>query len=458
MKKAYSIYQAFFALAVVATAIVATAFPEVLNGFISLLSVGSSMYMLGTVTAPGVPAGTVSYEDTLAEGDDYYEQHVSKIVTEVKPDQFPLDTLLRKIRKSETASNVKVEYDTVVYLGRQSATAALFTAAGSDADKSVVLTVTTADIWTVYDTVYIPTILGADSKPLRLYVMAVDRAADTITVTAINGSGADGQRVPTIASATVIYRSAPAISETKSFWQTTTQLPARDYNYCQIMGTTIERSVVDAKLRAKSGHSFNDKVNEKIYGLRSSMEAAYLFGSRKRTLNSVDGEYVHTMNGITNIITQSIDYGTGAGATDMSIADVLDMQELAFAGKNGSDKRFMLCGKKVVTAMSKLTFDRQVESMGKMVMHGIKVEGLSSGFGEVYYKYSALLDNMGWENKAIVLDLDNVIKSDLETMHTTKLNPDQAGTRRVQDSIRILENSTVTLRNIGTHLVWQPTA
>jgi len=443
--------QVAFSVLVVLFVAAAYMFPGVAD---VLTLVGTSGALLANIPV----TGPVSYETTNTAAPNHLERDISKKVTKVKPDDFPLDTLLRSIRPAETAINVKVEYETVTYRGRAAVLTAGFTAAGNTGDASVALSVSPADIFQPNDTVYIPTILGGDSKPLSLLVMAV--GTTTITVTAVNGvivSGDISQRLPTIANSTPIYRGAPAWDEQKSFIDPLTQLPSQDFNFCEIKAVTIERTQLEAKTRAYSRYSFQDKVEERIYDLRSSCEQAALFGRRGRIINSTDGnKIVYTQNGITNIITQTKSFGTGAGRVDPSTNDIVDMLEQAFAGNNGSDKRLLLAGKKLISGLQKISYDKQVQAMGTSIMHGIKVMGLETNFGELYIKHSKMMDLQGWEKKGVVIDLDNLYKHDIEKMHKTQLDPDKAGTRRVQDAMRILENSTITLRNLDTHLIWQP--
>lgn len=452
--KPFKFIQVAFSVLVVLAVATAYVFPGVADVLTLLVGTGGSGVFLANIPV----TGPVSYEGTQTAAPNHLERDISTKVTKVKPDDFPLDTLLRSIRPAETAINIKVEYETVTYRGRAAALTAAFVAAGNASDTSVALSVSPTNIFQVNDTVYIPTILGGDNKPLTLTVMAV--GTTTITVTADNGvevSSAITQRLPSIADATPIYRGAPAWDEQKSFIDPLTQLPSQDFNYCQIKAVTIERTQLEAKTRAYSKYSFQDKVEERIYDLRSSCEQAVLFGTRARITNTTDGnKIIYKQNGITKIITQTKTFGSGGGLVNPTTNDIVDMLEQAFAGNNGSDKRLLLAGKKLISGLQKISYDKQVQAMGTSIIHGIKVMGLETNFGQVYIKHSKMMDLQGWEKKGIVIDLDNLYKHDIEKMHKKKLDPDSAGTRRVQDAMRILENSTITLRNLDTHLIWEP--
>lgn len=439
-----------YALSAVFTVVAIAAYfiPEFGEVLTMVLGTGGSA-VLGSV----IQTGAVSYEDTNTNASGVLERDISKVVTEQRPDEFPLDTLLRSIRPAESAHNVKVEYDTVTYRERGDALGAGFTQAGGAADAEATLTVGKG-IWAKNDVVYVPSVTGHDGKALRLIV--TERvSATSIKVTAINGqSSGNPTWVPTLANGTAIYRSAPAWHEKLSISDIITQDPSQDFNYCQIKAKVIERTQMESKMKTYSGYSYQDKVRQQIYDLRSDCESAILFGIRGKT--TVNSEAVYSQNGLTNIITNTQTFGTGASAVDPSLADILDLCEATFADNAGSYRRLLLAGKKVITGLDKITYDKNVESMGTQILHGISTKGLHSSFGELYIKHSKMMDQNGWDSKAIVIDLDHIYKHDLEPMHTKQLDPDSAGTRRVQDSIRILENSTVTVRYPDTHVIWEP--
>lgn len=443
-------------LAVMILPVVATIAPGIAEPVIAFLGLGGSGALLASVPV----AGTPTYEQRVDNAPDVVERDISKVVTEIKPDDYPLDTMLRNIRNAETAKNVKVEYDTVKYRERLATVTVTFTASVTPADnESVDLTVGTTDvkIFGVDDTIIIQTINGSDSKPLRLHVSTVNRSAGTITVSALNGAGSEGLQVPTIASTTKLYRMGTAKDELASITDIVTQLPTQDYNYTQIHMCFLEQSQVDALVNNYSGYSHKDKMLQEVYNMRSSLEATNIFGYRKKFIDPVDGSKVkYHADGVVNKITQTKDYDNSDAETPITIANVLDLLEQTFSSNAGSERRLLLAGKKVLTGLQKIPVSREIGSMEVNVQHGVKVRTLESNYGLLDIKHSKMLDQMGWEEKAIVLDLDQVRKHDLESMKVDDLDPDKSGTRRVKNAKRILENSCITLRYPETHLIWQP--
>jgi hypothetical protein len=403
---------------------------------------GSTLAVIstGTITSLGI--------DTAAP--NHLERDISKFITKERPDEFPLSTFIDSIRKPYKVHAEKVEYETLVYRGRETANNGLYTGVNS---QNAALTVDDGTIFAVDDHVRFPSVNGADSLPLVCKVVAV--SGNTVNVTALNGGGASGQEVPTIADDAVMNRLGNGKTETASQTGIITSLPTQAFNYCGIEMALLEQSKVAAQRRAYSGLTYNDKWNMEIYNFKTSREANGLYGVKKKSLDPVTGDYTYHADGITRMITQSIEYGPGSSVRTISLADIASMLELGFAANAGSEKRLLLCGKGVITALSQITLNREIGTMESQTVHGVKVNTLHSHFGDVYIKHSKTLDANGDANSAYLIDMGYVFKHTLEPMKIEKLDPDSAGIRRVQNSLRIIENSCFTATYGATHLKWE---
>lgn len=415
----------------------------------------------GVVEATTLAAGAVKTSDIQTKDPDLLMREVSSKITLIKPDQFPLDTIMRKISTPKIVKNVKVEFESFEYRGRTSALTAAFTAAGSDADMSAALTVDDSSIWRKDDDIHVPDVLSGGEE-LSLHVVSVDSPTQ-ITVTAVNG-GADGsgngtfQRVPTIPDTTELHRLGNAKTEMDSTTDIHANIPTRDYNYTQIHMCLLMRSQLSAKHKAYSGFDYKRQLEASIYDMRSGLESSHLYGRRGQIYVPNQTDPTYKAGGILKGITKGLTYGTGGGSVDPTVLDVAKMLETTFADNSGDEKRLMLCGKGLITALTTMTFDKQVGSMESSVIFGLKVVKLVSPFGEIYLKHHKLLDQNGDQNTGYVIDLKNVVKNDLEKLHRTKLELDKAGQQRVQDATRMLENSCLTIAYPDTHLKWTPAA
>jgi hypothetical protein len=427
--------------------------PEVglaLQGF-GLDLVPEESMVLATTTI----VGTVTREAVETAEPGHLQRQISKNITKIKPDEYPLDTMIRNLRSAESVINTKVEYETVTYRGRQSNLDVAFTQAGDATDEQAVLQVSNPLIWELDSNGLIHDVLGLNNKPLRFRVIA--KSATTITVQALNGTQVgEPARMVSIPINTQIYRGGTGKSELDSQTTIVTQVPAQAFNYCQIQMSLIEQSQVQAKHRAYSKYAWRERIAQAFYDFRNGCEATGFFGVKSKNLDPIDNEYNYSADGLIEIIAAETEFGTGAGEVDPDVDDVLDFQEVLFADNAGSDERCLFVGKSVATGLAKMTYTKELEAKETEIYHGVKVQRLYSPFGSLLVKHHKLLDQMGYANRAVAVDLQHVVKNDLEPLTVTNLELDKSGTRRVQDSRRMHENTCLTIRYPGTHGIWKP--
>ena len=166
-------------------------------------------------------------------------------------------------------------------------------------------------------------------------------------------------------------------------------------------------------------------------------------------------------------ISKSFNFGdgnvtTGYTSSNVSVSNVIDMLEKAFAGNAGSDSRLLLASKEFISGLSKIDkYDRNLQSEGNAVLHGVQVRRLVSDFGVVDVKHSKAMDELGLTQQALILDLDHIYKHELEPMSVEELDLNKAGTRRTQDAMRMVETSCASIRysgSNGVHMIVKPSA
>ena len=438
--------------------------PEVAVAIDGLFGFGGE----GVVMGMALVQGTNSNDATEAAdsgtgagtGNLLYKRDVSQIVTEIKPDDFPLDTILRNIRGAESAYNRKVEYEEVTF---RSASA---TATSSDSVSGLTQDVTFANdktFWAVDDIAFVPAVTGNGAAGgSRCIVTAVNTTTGEVSFQAINTTG---NTMTSLGSTPVCFRLGNAKTELDAQTTSVYSLPAQDFNYAQTFMAQIERSVIESKYNSISGYSFQDKVRQVIYDMRSSMERSLIAGVKSKT--TVGSDIHYTADGLLKKISKAFSFG-GSGAasgydtSNVKVEHVIDMLENAFAGNAGSDSRLLLGGKEFISGLSKVDkYDRNLQSEGNTILHGVQVRRLVSDFGVLDVKHSKAMDELGLAKKALILDLDHIYKHELEPMSVEELDLNTAGTRRTQDAMRMVETSCASIRysgSNGVHVVVSPTS
>ena len=438
--------------------------PEVAVAIDGLFGFGGE----GVVMGMALVQGTNSNDATEAAdsgtgagtGNLLYKRDVSQIVTEIKPDDFPLDTILRNIRGAESAYNRKVEYEEVTF---RSASA---TATSSDSVAGLTQDVTFANdktFWAVDDIAFVPAVTGNGAAGgSRCIVTAVNTTTGEVSFQAINTTG---NTMTSLGSTPVCFRLGNAKTELDAQTTSVYSLPAQDFNYAQTFMAQIERSVIESKYNSISGYSFQDKVRQVIYDMRSSMERSLIAGVKSKT--TVGSDIHYTADGLLNKISKSFSFGASGAAggytsSNVTVSNVIDMLENAFAGNAGSDSRLLLGGKEFISGLSKVDkYDRNLQSEGNTILHGVQVRRLVSDFGVLDVKHSKAMDELGLAKKALILDLDHIYKHELEPMSVEELDLNKAGSRRTQDAMRMIETSCSSIRYSGAngvHVVVSPTS
>ena len=426
--------------------------PDVADALMAFVGLGGSG---GAMLANTTIVGTQTREKTQTSSPNHIKRDVSTVVTEMRPDEFPLDTMLRNIRKAERAKELKVEFETVKYRERVATVDTTFTAAGTDADELADIVMTSVDIFGVHDSIDVKSINGADSKSLRLLVLAINRSTKTLTVTAVN-SPTSGQRVPTIAAGTEFFRMGTAKDELASTTDVVNQEPTLDFNYCQTHMAFLEESVIRSLLKSESGYSQRDKFVQQIYDMRSSLEATNLYGIKGKVLDKSKNNEAHYLSDGLNAKIQNEVTFEGNDTTSEAITkkDITKLLEMCFSGNAGSESRLLLSGGKLIKHLQDVGLEKQIGPTQIKVVHGVTVQQLETNFGVLNIKHSKMMDQRGDNEVGFVIDLKHVYKHDFEKMNKKDIDPDKAGLRRVKNAVRILETSCITTRYEDVHFRW----
>ena len=414
----------------------------------------TSFAMATTVVAPTAAAqaveGPVTVEKGSAASSTLYRPKISNVVTLVRPDQFPLDTILRKVGILGDCPSETYKFYSSAVRGVQDTMTAEHTQANV---KTTQISITNPHIWLVDDTGWFPEIT-VDSEEFRFKVVAVNLTDSKITILAVNGTGAGGAGtgayVPALANASKLTRIGNAKGELDAQNTPYANFLTDTENYVQIFMCQVEESLVDLAHNKEVEWNINDFKQDAIYDLRRMAELTMLFGYPKKELADItNNKKVNLMGGARHFITGSITYGhltPGTNATFNSWCNTI------FSGNNGSDRRYLFGGTDFMEWLMNIPFIEKRMAFNKTeAIAGIKFRVIDTIFGELYVRrHQAFSDSTGWSYNALVLDMNNVERRIRKPMETKELKLDETGTRRVE-SYRLIEEWTTAFRNPATH-------
>ncbi len=422
---------------------------EALMAFVGLSSGGGfAVAATALVSGPDTRESAKSSKPDSAEKPGHLANDVSSIVTKIRPDKAPLDTMIRKMNNSQKATDIQVNFEEVEFRGRESALTAALAAPSSTTtptteDKYRSIQVGNPSLFIEGETIYIPTVL-VDGKPLQLRID--EKNSDgTLKVAALNTPTG---YVPAIPSTTVIYRGAPSAGELKAQVGSVTHYPDMRFNYCQRFMAQIEQSVIRGNIKSNSGFGWNDQNFMKMYDMRTSMELAHIFGTKSKTWSPKENDWVFTADGIYHQLEQNLEYTANSGINNDRW---IDWTKELFSDDAGSSDRVLFGGKNLIAEILKIEMvQKQLESKQVEIVPGLKISVVQTNFGNVMIHHHKLFDSMGQADNGMIVDMVNIKKRPFQALKATELELRKSGQRNVRARL-IDEISCLETRYLGTH-------
>lgn len=439
-------------MAVVLIALTAVA----LNG-LSALFAGVGVLAFAAAAA----ATTMETPDTvIASGasSELLTNTISKKITEMKPSRNPLDTILRNINLTETVKSWKSEWYSSDVRGISTTVSVSFDTSASGTVDSTgavnTLTVTDVHIFAVDDNVLVQDINGGDEKELVLHIIARNTASKTISVIAVNGLGTDEDLIPDIPATTTLIRIGNSKNENDAQTTPYTTFPQKTYNYCQIHMAQIEEGAYLALHAKEVNWDVTDYRMQALYDLRRSFELTSLFGARGYKYDPEGEDWKYFSGGIYRYADTTLEYTAGA----MSERRFNEWARDIFTGNAGSDTRILFAGKSLMTdMMSVSSVVKQIEAKGTEVKYGVRFNMIETSFGTIAVKHHDLFNDVGWGDKGMVLDVNNIERHVFKPLGVSKIDLVGSGQKNA-NAWKIDEAFCIATRYPATHFIIEPDA
>lgn len=415
---------------------------------------GVSIATTTPVISDPLTADAVASAQSKANLDSIYQT-----IIKAYPSNSPMDTLIRSANKSMPVTSWTVgDYKLTSRPFADTVKTAHTTSGGI---KTGDIYVTNISMWTPDFTALIDTGTGDTHNYIAYIVESVNRTTETIHIRAIDpGTGVIAD-VPSIAAGRAIVRLAPATSVTAAQTTPYVLIPDRQTNFCQRYMIQFELATLDRLQKAEVPGIYDMSAIEqdRVFDYKVCLDASYLFGQKGHTTNT-SGDQIYTMGGFIQTLNgaRDFEYGvSGEEANNRTFTDD-DMKRLAkyvFAGNNGTDTRFLFGGSQLITyIMRSQSFMKQMDAKNTKMVAGIQFSEYVSPFGILMIKYHPLFDivGMGYSEKGIVMDLNNVIRAEYEKMTSVDLKLRESGTRNVDAKVIEEVHSLLTVHE-ETHAV-----
>jgi len=430
----------------------ATVLPD---GIMNFLYGGHGVNIMDIVTptaAAQAVSETVTTTVVKTAAPNLLRPEISNTITKVRPDVFPLDTILRKIGRLGKCDSREYKFYSSAVRGVADTLTAQYTQADATSGE---LAVTNPHIWLADDTGFVPGTLDyTGGVEFRFKVCSVDVTNKKITIVPINGCGASGTGtgsfVPTIPSGAKITRIGNAKAEIDAQNTPYANMPTDTVNYVQTFMCQVEESLVESTHNKEVEYNINDFQTDAIYDMRRMGELTMLFGYPKQDVfDPIAMKAVDLMGGARHFITKTITYNHTVAGTN---AKLNTMSKENFAGNNGGQTRILFAGNGLIEwLMNTPQVEKQLAADKTEIIAGIKFKVISTFFGDwLVRRHQGFDDVDGYTYNGLILDIDNVERRIAQATTTTELDLNKTGQRKVK-AYRIDERWTIAFRNPATH-------
>lgn len=380
---------------------------------------------------------------------------IDERIVKVRPMSTPIDQLSRCVG-ARHAKAMTVEYYSVDTKKTEStlsaAVASVKSRRNTDETFHVTLPVSDTSIFEVSETILLPEV-SADGRdganvnnPLVGYVLGKDE--NTLSLALLNIPGEeDNVDLPAMAQGSRVVRMGRAASELDVQTAQFSALPIKARNNCQIFKMQVEQSTLAKIARKEVGWTFTDQEEAAIIDMRLGMEKNFLFGTSGRLYNQSNNDYIYFTGGIW----QQAGGDHTLKLSGLTEQDLIDLCAKAFTGNNGSKRKILIAGTELVSAISKIQFQRSLRAGESLTKWGVKFGQIESNFGTLYVLHSEVFDQCGHSKDGFVLDPDYMTKYVHVPFRAETLDLRGAGVRNT-DAVVLTEASCLVLRYPQSHL------
>lgn len=311
------------------------------------------------------------------------------------------------------------------------------------------------EIFDTSDTILVQGVQGYEDdgvtvsqQELVLYV-ASRTTSGGLKVMAVNGKTVNGVTncLPDLEAGTTLIRMGRAAAELDVQSPQFEALPVKKQNFCQIFKMQVEESTLQHLSNKEVGWDLTDQEEAAIYDMRLGMEKSFLFGRKARLWDSDKKENIMFTGGIWRQAGKQFNYTSETFTNEK----VVELMRMAFTGNNGSKRKILLGGSRLIGYLSNLEYDRVVLARESVSKWGIDFTQLTSKFGTLYLLLSEVFDDCGMSENGIVIDPEYVQKYVHIPFNTSTLDLKKSGQRNVE-ALVLTEASCLVLRYPQSHM------
>lgn len=272
----------------------------------------------------------------------------------------------------------------------------------------------------------------ADGTPLVLIVDSVDSSG--VTVSAINGPLNSGNMyVPDIEAGTTLHIMAPAMSESEVEVAPDAAYPVKETCYLQKKVCAITWTEFFERINKKANWNVQDLKDWILSNFRKKCTRSMLISapSKRTKYNKKTGnEYQYTQKGVL----RQIRLGYQIGPT-LQYADLIGITRMFFGKYSTVNEVDAYCGTKFIEKLLNIDFTKHKEiTFTKKQEIGIDISAFASTFGTINFKVEHALDELGYEECAVIFPMKDAKRYYYQKGKTVSVNHEKGEGGEVREA------------------------
>ena len=363
-------------------------------------------------------------------------EEIDQIVANFRPFRFPLEWFITNRMQQSSATSYEQSHYRSGATPLEAKVAKAGTVAGSFDKKNVTVTFAYDDIEGAeyiheYDTIYLRDVKGyeddgtTEEGGLLLFVVKADES--TIKCQAINPP----KTGLAIAAGTELTICGNACSESQMIVDPETYLPVKDTLFLQKKISNIVMTDDWIEQARKVKFITKDVVGNGIYNHKRKCARSHWLGRKfmtnvKVTDAKIGQEPVYFEKGILRQLNMSYTYA----GPDITWNDLIALSQMQHTDNAANTNSVALCGKNAVQKLQMLFLNnvdmQKAVSYERIDEIGVDLYKWHDAFGTIDFIHDPTLNDIGYEDFIVVLDMDNAVhyvkKMEKETKQDLKTN------------------------------------
>lgn len=347
-------------------------------------------------------------------------EEIDQIIAKFRPFRFPLEWFItNRMQQSKAQSYEQTHYRSGATV-LEAITAEDFTSSGTFAKKNVAFSVSVdkfvSGVESIheYDTIYVQNVTGyADDGTTEdggLFLFVTKKDEDSCRFAVINPPAAGNVTIPA-GSKFVICGNA--CSESQMVVDPETYLPSSDTLFLQKKISNIVMTDEWLEQARKVKFVKKDVVDNGLYNHKRKCARSHWLGRQfMTTINVKDAkigaEPVYFERGILRQVNMSYMHS----GDDYNWNDLIAISKMMFTENAANTTAVGLCGKNAMQRLLRLAANVDVQRSLKYERNeemGVSIHKWHDGFGTIEFMLDPTLDDIGYQDFIVILDLDNAV-------------------------------------------------